>query len=593
MRRPILASLSLLAISFSFIVSVLPLRAATLTIINADAPGVGFNDPTQTAPVGGNGGTTIGQQRLNAAQYAADIWGSVLESSVEIRVAFSFSPQECDGFSGVLAAAGPSTFFRDFPGAPLAGTFYPVALANKLSGLDLCPPAGSCFTEADIEAVFNGNLGTPGCLGGFSWYYGLDASPPSGNAFDVVTIAIHEIGHGLGFVSTVDDETGRLLLPRGDVFSSYLEDHDTGLLFSEMSSAERAAAIVSSGDLHWVGPEAVDASGALDMGVHLSSGHVEMHAPSQVEPGSSTSHFSDTLSPDDLMEPNYTQANHDVGLSEEVFRDIGWATEGVPATPVPVPVPGPQTSTQQGCINAMNKNGAKVAAAQGKVNRSCITDAGRGKVVDVQACLAADGKGQVAKKAAKTVADEAKKCTEEVPDFGYFGASVVNSVAGEESVRLVADVFGANLAAAIATNVEDAKCQATVSKRYEKVAATQLKEFVACKKSALRSGADRPSILESCVTPGGIDADAKGKVGKTVAKLGDDIAKRCNTNLFAGACQAEALGDLAACIEERVRCRVCRMINSMDGLSVECDDFDDDVANGSCTAPVVTAELAL
>ena len=40
--------------------------AATITIVNANEPGVGFNDPTPALPVGGNNGTTLGQQRLIA-----------------------------------------------------------------------------------------------------------------------------------------------------------------------------------------------------------------------------------------------------------------------------------------------------------------------------------------------------------------------------------------------------------------------------------------------------------------------------------------------------------------------------------------------
>ena len=38
---------------------------AGITIVNMDGAGEGFNDPTPAAPVGGNPGTTIGQQRLN------------------------------------------------------------------------------------------------------------------------------------------------------------------------------------------------------------------------------------------------------------------------------------------------------------------------------------------------------------------------------------------------------------------------------------------------------------------------------------------------------------------------------------------------
>ena len=52
-----------------------PAGDATITIVNKDPVGVGFNDPTPAAPVGGNAGTTLGQQRLNVFQAAAAIWG--------------------------------------------------------------------------------------------------------------------------------------------------------------------------------------------------------------------------------------------------------------------------------------------------------------------------------------------------------------------------------------------------------------------------------------------------------------------------------------------------------------------------------------
>ena len=56
---------------------------ATITVVNLDGPGEGFNDPTPVPPVGENTGTTLGEQRFNAFQRAADIWGSLLDSSVE------------------------------------------------------------------------------------------------------------------------------------------------------------------------------------------------------------------------------------------------------------------------------------------------------------------------------------------------------------------------------------------------------------------------------------------------------------------------------------------------------------------------------
>ena len=59
---------------------------AHITIVNVDGPNEGFNDPTPAAPVGGNPGTTKGQQRLIAFQFAADLWGAALDSNVDIQI---------------------------------------------------------------------------------------------------------------------------------------------------------------------------------------------------------------------------------------------------------------------------------------------------------------------------------------------------------------------------------------------------------------------------------------------------------------------------------------------------------------------------
>ncbi len=92
-----------------------PLSAtAQITVVNTNQPGVGFNDPTAATPVGGNAGTTVGQQRLNAFQYAADLWASLLTSDVEIRIAASFTSLTCSATSGVLGSAGPTQIVSDF-----------------------------------------------------------------------------------------------------------------------------------------------------------------------------------------------------------------------------------------------------------------------------------------------------------------------------------------------------------------------------------------------------------------------------------------------------------------------------------------------
>ena len=157
------------------------------------------------APVGGNTGTTRGQQRLIAFQFAADVWGALLPSTVAIKITASFDPLTCTSTSAVLGSAGARQVFCDFAGAPLASTWYPVALANKLAGVDLAPGASNIDAD-DIQARFNVSVDDATCLGTSSWYYGLDGN--NGADIDLVVVLLHEFGHGLGFASFVNSSTG-------------------------------------------------------------------------------------------------------------------------------------------------------------------------------------------------------------------------------------------------------------------------------------------------------------------------------------------------------------------------------------------------
>ena len=229
----------------------LTVRAATIVVVNGNVGEEGFNDPTPATPVGGNNGTTVGQQRLIAFQHAADLWGALLDSPVEIRVRASFDELDCEATSGVLGAAGPTRSVMDFPGAPLPGTWYPVALANRIAGTDLFPGSD------DIAAQFNSGIGSTGCLEGSSWYYGLDGN--NGTGTDLVAVLLHEFGHGLGFISLVDDDSGREFNGAPDVFETLILDASTGKHWHEMTEAERGASAVNSGRVLWDGASVVSA----------------------------------------------------------------------------------------------------------------------------------------------------------------------------------------------------------------------------------------------------------------------------------------------------------------------------------------------
>src|SRR5690349_23105160 len=107
----------ILALVFAAAVVAVPTPAAAsahITVVNVDGPNEGFNDPTPAAPVGGNPGTTVGQQRLIAFQYAADVWGSILDSSVPIYIQSAFDPLPCTETSAVLGSAGTIQAWGNF-----------------------------------------------------------------------------------------------------------------------------------------------------------------------------------------------------------------------------------------------------------------------------------------------------------------------------------------------------------------------------------------------------------------------------------------------------------------------------------------------
>lgn len=214
--------------------------AATIIVVPADGPGEGFNDPTPAVPVGGNPGTTRGQQRLIAFQYAANRWGQTLDSNVTIYVQASFDPLGAN----VLGQAGTTFVFRDFggapgfPGAQFAATWYHSALADKRAGEDLAP------NSPDIVAQFSSDT---------NWYFGLDNN--HGAQTDLVVVVLHELAHGLGFANFVNESTGANFAGFTDIYSKYTLDTTTNTIVSDLTTnAQRNAALTKVDKVVWNGP---------------------------------------------------------------------------------------------------------------------------------------------------------------------------------------------------------------------------------------------------------------------------------------------------------------------------------------------------
>ena len=238
MRRTISLAASLLLATSVFA------GTGKMLIINSDAPGVGFNDPTPVAPIGGNPGTTIGEQRFNVYLKAAERWTAALDTNVDIRVRGSFAPLDCSDTGAVLGQTFVFSWHANFPNAPRTNVWYPAALANKFAGTDLSA------TQDDMFIQFNSAIDLPSCLGDRSWYYGFDGNETGSND-SLYHVVLHEIAHGLGMSSRSATDFGTDNRP--SVFDLYTLDIQAGLRWDQMTKEQRAVSQTNTGNLVWAG----------------------------------------------------------------------------------------------------------------------------------------------------------------------------------------------------------------------------------------------------------------------------------------------------------------------------------------------------
>ena len=214
-------------------------------------------------------------------QKAIDTWSENFASKVPVNVNVTWTKAPN---SSVLASASAKNIFSNFNGAPDKTLYYPSALANALAGIDL--------DTAEPELEVNVSAGD-------FWYYGLDGKCPT-NKYDLVSVILHEMAHGLGFMSGTyyDSATkvGRFLQPTA--FDAYAQLPDGRRLVDLPSpSIEMGSAITST--LYWSGANGVKANNSVKP---------LLFTPAIYEQGSSVSHldektFSNTAE-NAVMTPN-------------------------------------------------------------------------------------------------------------------------------------------------------------------------------------------------------------------------------------------------------------------------------------------------
>lgn len=323
-----------------------------------------------------------------AFQAAVDAWSCQLDVDVPIRIEATWEPLG----SGTLGSAGPLVI-RDFEGAPSPDVWYPAALADQFAGKDLTPDS------PDIEASFNSSFS--------GWH--LDPTSPPGERYDLFTVVLHEIAHGLGFIGSLRVEDGRGVIGENGPYAYDLQTVDgagTSLLDSRaypLGSARLADALTQT--VLFSG-RATAASGI---------GPIRLYAPSGWLPGGSYSHLDEDAYPsgtaDGALSPFISRGETVRGPGPAtcaVLADIGWAVErdcaaavgspGPPASGLVLALRGPnpvRTETRLEISSEVSRLvGVEVRDAQGRrvldLGSSALV-AGRPFTVEVDARDLASG----------------------------------------------------------------------------------------------------------------------------------------------------------------------------------------------------------
>jgi len=261
---------------------------------------------------------------------------------------------------------------------------------------------------------------------------------------------------------------------------------------------------------------------------------------------------------------------------------------------VAVPAAAQVATDQRRCIVTINSGVRTVARAEHKALRTCARSLTSGTLVGhtVAECATA----RVGAIVAKTLTKTFNACGGVPPSFGPPSLTAQTGQAVDAVIALAGDVLGSPLDAALLALPEADGCQKAILTALQQCEDVRLREFVKCKKNGLGDGTITDAAgLAACLGAGPAQPDAKGTIARQcAAKTVDAVQSRCAGVALADVatgCNAADASTLGGCMDARTRCRVCVMLNAVDGLARDCDVVDDgDDANDSCPEPTVCGD---
>jgi hypothetical protein len=287
-RKSILLTIGL----FLSLLNVPAPAASALTVISVPAPWVSIYAGTNTNYVKQQPRTasanlekksnfiidfnTVPESAKPAIQAAVDTWSENFSSKIAVNIDITWARSSN---YGVLASASSVSNFV-FPEAPDRTLYYPSALANSIAGRDLDK------NKPEMEITITSTA---------LWYLGTDGNCPS-NLYDLQSVILHEMAHGLGFISGsyYDTFSGAGRVDQPTPFDAFAQLPD-GRRLADMPSPSLETGKALTTSLVWSGENAIKANNNVKP---------KLFTPAQYEPGSSVSHLDEATfrnSPQDAV----------------------------------------------------------------------------------------------------------------------------------------------------------------------------------------------------------------------------------------------------------------------------------------------------
>jgi hypothetical protein len=263
-------------------------RAATSSI---EVTYVGFPDVAKTA-----------------FEEAVNIWEGILISKMPIRIQATW-----ESISGTTLGYTKATrIYRNVDKVPFKDVWYVGPLAEAISGKDLNDGG------FDIEVNLNSNI---------NWSYSTNGTVFNGR-FDLITVVLHEIAHGLGFSSSmklINDNTEGVWGQSGFpyIYDLYLENGKDITLTNTKSFLNPSAelqSVLTSEDVYF-----------QISNTKYADNLPKIYSPNPFKTGGSISHLDESAYPpgsvNSLMSPTIRSAEaiHDPGeLILSMMNQMGW-----------------------------------------------------------------------------------------------------------------------------------------------------------------------------------------------------------------------------------------------------------------------------